>query len=92
MNSTAPRAEGCTDRTLFAALLAALAMLGPFSIDTYMPSFPDIGRTFGASAFELQFTISAFLATFAIMSLFHGALADSFGRRSEEHTSELQSH
>jgi DHA1 family bicyclomycin/chloramphenicol resistance-like MFS transporter len=46
-----------------------------------MPSFPDIGRTFGATSFELQFTISAFLATFAIMALFHGAIADSFGRR-----------
>lgn len=70
-----------TNRTVLAILLAALAMLGPFSIDTYMPSFPEIGRTFGASAFELQFTISAFLATFSVMSLFHGALADSFGRR-----------
>ncbi len=66
---------------VFAILLAALAMLGPFSIDTYMPSFPEIGHTFGASTLELQFTISAFLATFAIMALFHGALADSFGRR-----------
>ena len=70
-----------SNRLTFAVLLAALAMLGPFSIDTYMPSFPDIGRTFGASSLELQFTISAFLAPFAIMSLFHGALADSFGRR-----------
>lgn len=69
------------DRPVFAILLAALAMLGPFSIDTYMPSFPDIGSTFAASAFELQFTISAFLATFAVMALFHGAIADSFGRR-----------
>jgi DHA1 family bicyclomycin/chloramphenicol resistance-like MFS transporter len=66
---------------MFAVLLAALAMLGPFSIDTYMPSFPDIGRSFGATYLELQFTISAFLATFAIMALFHGAIADSFGRR-----------
>lgn len=69
------------DRAAFAALLAALAMLGPFSIDTYMPSFPDIGGTFGASALELQFTISAFLATWALMALFHGAIADSCGRR-----------
>ena len=74
-------AESRADRIVFALLLAALAMLGPFSIDTYMPSFPDIGGTFGASALELQFTISAFLATWAVMALFHGAIADSFGRR-----------
>ena len=65
----------------FALLLAALAMLGPFSIDTYMPSFPEIGHTFGATSMQLQFTISAFLAPFAVMALFHGAIADSFGRR-----------
>jgi DHA1 family bicyclomycin/chloramphenicol resistance-like MFS transporter len=70
-----------SDRTAFAILLAALSMLGPFSIDTYMPSFPEIGSVFNASALELQYTISAFLATFAVMSLFHGAIADSFGRR-----------
>ena len=34
---------------LMAVLLAGLATLGPFAIDTYMPSFPAIGRTFGAS-------------------------------------------
>ncbi len=66
---------------VFATLLAALAMLGPFSIDTYMPSFPEIGRSLAASTFELQWTISAFLATFALMSLFHGAISDSYGRR-----------
>lgn len=66
---------------VFATLLAALAMLGPFSIDTYMPSFPAIGRSLAASTFELQWTISAFLATFALMSLFHGAISDSYGRR-----------
>jgi DHA1 family bicyclomycin/chloramphenicol resistance-like MFS transporter len=70
-----------SNRLTFAVLLAALAMLGPFSIDTYMPSFPEIERTFDATPLQLQFTISAFLAPFAVMSLFHGALADSFGRR-----------
>jgi DHA1 family bicyclomycin/chloramphenicol resistance-like MFS transporter len=68
-------------RTTFAILLAALAMLGPFSIDTYMPSFPEIERSFGATPLQLQLTISAFLAPFAVMALFHGSLADSFGRR-----------
>jgi MFS transporter, DHA1 family, multidrug resistance protein len=64
-----------------ALLLAALSMLGPFSIDTYMPSFPEIGQSFGATSMQLQFTISAFLAPFATMALFHGAISDSFGRR-----------
>ena len=35
---------------LLAAILAGLATLGPFSIDTYMPSFPAIARSFDATA------------------------------------------
>lgn len=81
MYKTTPDTMRAGSVKTFAILLAALAMLGPFSIDTYMPSFPEIGRSFGVSTLELQFTISAFLATFAVMSLFHGAIADSYGRR-----------
>jgi DHA1 family bicyclomycin/chloramphenicol resistance-like MFS transporter len=62
-------------------MLAGLAMLGPFSIDTFLPSFPAIQRDFAVSTLELQQTLSVYLATFAVMTLFHGALSDSFGRR-----------
>ena len=64
-----------------AALLAVLGMLGPFSIDTYIPAFSGIARALGASPVEMQQTLSAYLFGFAFMNLFHGALADSFGRR-----------
>jgi len=78
-----PLPERQADRTvlLLAAILAGLAMLGPFSIDTYMPSFPEIGQTFNATPQQMQLTLSAYLATFSIMTLFHGAISDSFGRR-----------
>ena len=56
-------------------------MLGPFSIDTFLPSFPAIQRDFGVTTLQLQQTLSAYLATFALMTLFHGALSDAFGRR-----------
>ena len=64
-----------------ATLLAALAMLGPFSIDTYLPAFPQIQSTLGASALEVQQTLTAYMLSFAAMTLWHGALSDSFGRR-----------
>ena len=35
-----------------ALLLASLAALGPFSIDTYLPSFHDIGATLHATPIE----------------------------------------
>ena len=64
-----------------AVLLAVLGMLGPFSIDTYIPAFSGISKALGASPVEMQQTLSAYLFGFAFMNLFHGALADSFGRR-----------
>ncbi|MFZ6752550.1 multidrug effflux MFS transporter [Undibacterium sp. Dicai25W] len=64
-----------------ATLLAALAMLGPFSIDTYLPAFPNIQASLQASALEVQQTLTAYMLSFAVMTLWHGALSDSFGRR-----------
>jgi DHA1 family bicyclomycin/chloramphenicol resistance-like MFS transporter len=66
---------------MLAALLACLSMLGPFSIDTYLPAFTGIAASLGATPVQMQQTLSAYLLGFAVMNLFHGALADSFGRR-----------
>ena len=68
-------------RWTLAALLAVLGMLGPFSIDTYIPAFSGIAKALNATPVEMQQTLSAYLFGFAFMNLFHGALADSFGRR-----------
>lgn len=68
-------------RITFAALLAALATLGPFSIDAYLPAFAGIQSSLNASALEIQQTLSGYLFAFGVMFLFHGALSDSFGRR-----------
>ena len=62
-------------------LLATLGMLGPFTIDTYLPAFSGIAADLQATPLQIQQTLSAYLFAFAFMSLFHGALSDSFGRR-----------
>ena len=62
-------------------VIAALSWLGPFSIDAYLPSMPHIGESLNASAAEVQQTMTAFLISFAFMSLWHGAISDSYGRR-----------
>ena len=66
---------------LLAVILGGLAMIGPFSVDTYLPSFPAIGQAFAATPLQLQQTLSVYLIAFAVMTLFHGTLSDSFGRR-----------
>ena len=68
-------------RWALAVLLALLGMLGPFSIDTYLPAFSGMATSLGATPAEMQQTLSAYLFGFAFMNLFHGALSDSLGRR-----------
>ncbi|HET6264897.1 MAG TPA: multidrug effflux MFS transporter [Usitatibacter sp.] len=68
-------------RWSFAALLAGLATLGPFSIDAYLPAFAGIQASLAATPLEIQQTLSGYLFAFGVMFLFHGALSDSFGRR-----------
>ena len=64
-----------------AAILGALAMFGPFSIDTIFPAFPQIGAQLGAGKLAMQQTISAYLLAYAAMSVVHGPLSDAFGRK-----------
>ena len=62
-------------------LLAALSMIGPFSIDAVFPAFPEIGSRFAVDDAALQQLISVYLVTYAVMSLFHGAVSDALGRK-----------
>lgn len=68
-------------RWALSVLLACLAMVGPFSIDTYLPAFKGIAAALEATPVQMQQTLSAYLFGFAFMNLFHGALSDCFGRR-----------
>lgn len=56
-------------------------MIGPFSIDTYLPAFPAMRASLGATQVEVQQTLTAFMVPFALMMLWHGALSDALGRR-----------
>jgi len=64
-----------------AALLAALSMISPFSIDTFFPSFHAIAADFGLSKWAVQQTLTVYMLPLAIMSLVQGPLSDAVGRR-----------
>lgn len=74
--STSPRQSA-----FLPLLIAGLATIGPFSIDTYLPSFPAMTDALGATPLQIQQTLTAYLVPYAVMMLFHGAVSDSFGRR-----------
>jgi MFS transporter, DHA1 family, multidrug resistance protein len=64
-----------------ALIIGMLSSIGPFAIDTYLPAFAQISKELGASETQMQLTITAYLLTFSIMNLFHGAVSDAVGRR-----------
>ncbi|CAG0983407.1 Bicyclomycin resistance protein [Burkholderiales bacterium] len=56
-------------------------MVGPFSIDLYLPAFAAIGDELAVPRVAVQATLSAYLFAYAFMMLWHGALSDALGRR-----------
>lgn len=62
-------------------VLASLAMIGPFAIDTIFPAFGQVGQDFGVDSSAMQQVTSVYMLAFAIMSIFHGPIADAVGRK-----------
>ncbi len=81
MTSTDAMTLARTRSWSLAALIASLSMLGPFSIDMYLPALPSIGSALDAPPIAVQQTLSIYLFAYALMMLWHGALSDALGRR-----------
>ena len=62
-------------------ILGSLAALGPLSIDMYLPAFPDMSRSFGASASLIQLSLTACMLGMALGQLIVGPLSDVRGRK-----------
>ncbi|WP_019571528.1 multidrug effflux MFS transporter [Thioalkalivibrio sp. ALMg3] len=80
-----PRLRGAATerrtRLRFALLVAPLSMLAPFSLDTYLPSFPAMAEALAVDGVAMQATLSAYLVAFAVATLIAGPLSDAYGRR-----------
>ncbi|MED5018506.1 multidrug effflux MFS transporter [Paenibacillus chibensis] len=64
-----------------ALLLGLFSTLGPFTIDMYLPAFPEIAQNFNTSASLVQFSLTACLLGLGIGQLVMGSLSDVYGRR-----------
>lgn len=74
--------ENMTPRRLTLILiLGSLAALGPLSIDMYLPAFPDMSRSFDASASLIQLSLTACMLGMALGQLIVGPLSDVRGRK-----------
>ena len=61
-------------------VLATLAALAPFAIDTYLPAFHVMAAEFGTDGVAIQQSLTFYLLPYAIMTLCHGAISDAIGR------------
>lgn len=66
---------------LLVAILGALTALAPFSIDTYLPGFPAIAKSFGITTARVTLSLSSFFLGIALGQLLYGPLLDKFGRK-----------
>ena len=62
-------------------LVSLLSMIGPFSIDTYLPAFESIEQELSISRTLMTQTLGAYLIAFAVATLIWGAIADWIGRK-----------
>ncbi len=62
-------------------LLAGLSAIGWIGGVMYTPAIPQLARDLGTDASSAQFTLTVFLAVFAVSQLIYGPLSDRYGRR-----------
>jgi MFS transporter, DHA1 family, multidrug resistance protein len=64
-----------------AILLASLTSVGPMGIDTYIPSIPDIAKSFYTSIEKVELSLSIFLIGLSFGQIFGGPISDNYGRK-----------
>lgn len=62
-------------------ILLLMVSVGPFGDTEYAPSLPRIAHELGVHYDMVQFTMTSYLAGYAISQLFYGPLSDKFGRK-----------
>src|ERR1700680_4153600 len=62
-------------------VLGLLAAIGPFSIDMYLPGFPDIATHLHTTVSLISLSLSSFFIGISAGQLLYGPLLDRFGRK-----------
>lgn len=62
-------------------MLGLLSAIGPFSIDMYLPAFPDIAKGLDTSVAHVMLSLSSFFLGISIGQLIYGPLLERYGRK-----------
>jgi len=66
---------------LIILILGALSTVTPFSIDFYLPAFPQLALALNSSPAKIALTLSSYFIGLSIGQLFYGPLLDRFARK-----------
>lgn len=83
MTSAEPPAESWTGRRYvqLVILLGSLTALGPLTIDSYLPAFPELATDLSATESQVQATLTGTLLGMGLGQLVIGPWSDTIGRR-----------
>lgn len=62
-------------------VLGSLTTISPFSIDMYLPAFPELAKDLGTSIASIQLSLTSYFIGIAVGQLIYGPLLDRFGRK-----------
>ena len=62
-------------------ILGLLTAIGPFSIDMYLPAFPDIAKNLHTTVARVTLSLSSFFIGISFGQLLYGPLLERFGRK-----------
>ncbi len=79
--NTTPFMSKQRSQTFIILILGALTMIGPFSIDMYLPGFPAIAKDLNTTIAEVQLSLASFFVGLSLGQLFSGPITDRFGRK-----------
>ena len=73
--------NGTNKKFYFILILGMLTAIGPFSIDMYLPAFPDIAKSLHTTVAQVTLSLSSFFIGISAGQLLYGPLLERFGRK-----------
>ncbi len=70
-----------TNKNYLILILGLLTAIGPFSIDMYLPAFPDIAKSLHTDVSKVMLSLSSFFIGISAGQLFYGPLLERLGRK-----------